>query len=117
SCKMVVGHYGLLRVFQQNYCTEDLCDVLFFCTGCISTLNPPSGMMNLSVPTTVCYADNAGRSEDRLCWRATCHGIPRNGSSRRCVWDEEPYYSSSPHTHRIESRRCLKKRKKTVRPP
>ncbi|MFA7692906.1 MAG: hypothetical protein WCX86_08405, partial [Candidatus Hydrogenedentales bacterium] len=41
SCKMVVGHYGLLRVFQQNYCTEDLCDVLFFCTGCISTLNPP----------------------------------------------------------------------------
>gem|GEM_PF-3030074 len=33
---MVVGHYGFLRVFQQHYCTEDLCDVLFL-TGYIST--------------------------------------------------------------------------------
>ena len=24
-----MGQYGLLRVFQQNYCAEDLCDVLF----------------------------------------------------------------------------------------
>ena len=37
-----MGQYGLLRVFQQNYCTEDLCDVLFWETGYISTLNPPS---------------------------------------------------------------------------
>lgn len=35
---MVGGHYGFLLVFQQNYCTEYLYDVLFL-TGYISTLN------------------------------------------------------------------------------
>ena len=75
-------------------------------------------MMNLPVSRPLCYADNAGRSGDRRCWRATCQGIPRNGSSRRCVWDGELYYSSSPNTHRIESRQCLKKRKRNpVIPP
>ena len=75
-------------------------------------------MMNLPVSRPICYADNAGRSGDRRCWRATCQGIPRNGSSRRCVWDGELYYSSSPNTHRIESRQCLKKRKRNpVIPP
>ena len=69
-------------------------------------------MTSLSVRTIVCYADGAGRSRDRLCWRATCQGIPRIGSSRRCVTDGELSCSSSPHTHRIESRQCLKKRKK-----
>ena len=66
--------------------------------------------MMLRLMKSLCYAQHDGRSGGRLCWRATCQGITRNGSSRRCVWDGEPYHSSSPHAHRIESRQCLKKR-------
>ena len=74
-------------------------------TGC-----PRATIRMLRTMKVFCYAEAAGRSGGRLCWRATCPGIPRNGSSRRCVWGGD-LNAPRPSNHiGLIDRLCLKKR-------
>jgi len=66
--------------------------------------------MRLQTSKYFCYAETAGRSGGRLCWRATCQGITRCSSSRRCAWDGKLNTSRPSHNIGLIDCPCLKKR-------